>query len=169
MKHYRYETNLNLNLKTYTLSTAVNERARHCTFSVHYSNTSLDGAALGWIRPRASSETRTCSRAWRAMCSAERGCCCGCRSLQPAPCSLTGSSAWLTGACSAAIDCTWSRGRGSVFPTVIQVVWTHGGVPVMVWPAAKLFKSDWSQELTAQSHWLTCLSVSLSVSGADSR
>lgn len=42
--------------------------------------------------------------------------------------------------------------KGAWFPVpfLIQVVWTHAGVPVM-WPAAKLFKSDWSQEQTAHS------------------
>lgn len=63
----------------------------------------------------------------------------------------------------AAIDSTCSRGAWLRVPIVIQVVWTHGGVPVMVWPAAKLFKSDWSEELTAHSHSLVWASLSQSL------
>lgn len=45
-------------------------------------------------------------------------------------------------------------GAGLLLLIIIQVVWTHAEVPVM-WPAAKLVRSDWSQQTRANTHSAT--------------
>lgn len=74
-------------------------------------------------------------------CAVDCWVCCGrCRS-EPASRFLIGSAMWVTDACSVVMVSACSRGAGLHVFIIIPVVWTHAGIPVM-WPAAKLFKSD---------------------------
>lgn len=120
---------------------------------VHCSNMPLDGAGRSGGTGLEPPLACTCSRAWREMCSAQRGCCCGYHSLEPAPCCLIGSAVWLTAARSSVVESTGSGGGAWLYVLIIiQVVWTHAGVPVMR-PAVKLGKSDWSRGLSTHSRF----------------